>query len=153
MSTYYITVGAPGSGKSTHCKSLGIETVCPDAIVDETYCERTLAYDKARELIKKVLQEGRDVILDATNVFHRNRKITFGKRYADKTVCLWFDTPYQICVDRHRGATNTGERNSHRYTGHTEPYEEVIKRYCDELAQNPPSLEEGFDEIIRITPD
>lgn len=154
---YYMAVGAPGSGKSSVISHFGKATVvCPDEMIDvEPLLTREQAYDRACMEIKCALLKGEQVFYDNTNPTPERRKrfVLVGKPYAEKVVCVWVDTPYEMCVARHRAATKSGMRNHPRYTEHTEPYEDIIRRYWDSIAQNPPSLDEGFDEIIRIAPE
>jgi len=81
------TIGIPGSGKSTWIKSIlqqddshGVVVVSPDEIRREltgNISDQTVNYKAwviAKRRVSEALQEGKDVILDATNVGSSNRR-------------------------------------------------------------------------------
>jgi len=146
MPTLYLMVGIPASGKSTYAASLNCQIVCPDAI-RETYPpmpEREV-FAKAKQKIQSALKAGKNVVLDATNVLRcwRADVIGAGRPYASKIVCIWMDTPLEICISRHQERVKLGIR--------TILPVEVIKKYNQWLTDNPPDYNEGFDEIRKIS--
>lgn len=154
MATYYLTVGAPGAGKSTYISQIECRKVSPDKIRDERKIGIRESYDEALSIIEITLRNGGDVLLDATNqtASKRRNMIAVGKPYADKIVGIWLNTPVELCVQRHNQRMAGGEK-SERYTKeNSEPFEDIIRRYCATLDKEPPTLEEGFDEIIKVSP-
>lgn len=144
MATYYMMVGIPGSGKSTHAASLGCRIVCPDTIRETHRVGSPEAFEIAEQEIKSALEKGEDVVLDATNTIriHRADRINAGKPYADKVVCIWMDVPLDVCIARHMQRMQQGIRTSLPVA--------VIERMANQLASNPPDVAEGFDEIRKI---
>jgi predicted kinase len=143
MSTYYFMVGIPGSGKSTSAAKFGCKVVCPDTIRQTHRVGSPEAFAMARQQIKSALEAGEDVVFDATNTLrvHRVEMINAGKPYADRVVCVWMDTPLEVCISRHLERMRRGIRV-------TLPVP-VIERIANQLADNPPDSSEGFDEIKR----
>lgn len=76
MSTLYITVGPPASGKSFWAQSQNLPVVSTESIKVEMSGEKSneKVYSTARERICAYLIEGQDVIYDAPNIGYRNRK-------------------------------------------------------------------------------
>ena len=148
MAIYYFLIGIPGSGKSTYAASLGCRVVCPDIIREERGWrpDAPEAFEIARSQILKELLAGRDVVFDATNTVRdlRAEMIAVGKPYADRVVCIWMDTPLMTCMWRNLERGRQGGRR-------VPP--DVMERMARHLADNPPELSEGFDEIRRVTPD
>lgn len=148
MPVYYFLIGIPGSGKSGLAEALtvsqGCQVVCPDTIRDAHCVASPEAFTIASREITALLRQGRDVVFDATNTIRRHRAemIAAGKPYADKVVCIWMDTPLEVCIARHHERMRQGIRT-------TLP-DEVIMRMAQQLAANPPDPSEGFNEIIRI---
>ena len=153
MATYYLMIGAPAAGKSFYVEEFrraGCVVVSPDDIRDKHRVSAQESYALAKQQIIEALRTGEDVVLDATNVKPVSRLLSIqaGKPYAKRIVGVWLDTPFDLCVRRHRERLTKGPISA-RYA--TEKlYEEVIKEYCQILEENPPQLSEGFDEIRRI---
>ena len=146
MPTYYFMVGIPASGKSTHAASLGCTVICPDEIRREhPDWSGDRVFELARALVSEVLLAGRDVALDATATIRcwRTRDIAAGKPYANRVVCIWMDTPLEICLRRN------SQRIQRDNCVRVPPHE--IERMYRNLAMNIPDLSEGFDEIVQVT--
>lgn len=146
MPTFYVMMGIPGSGKSTYAESLGCWIVSPDIIRETHLVSSPEAFEIARREVAALLQDGHDVVFDATNTIRqwRAENIAAGKPYADKVVCILMDTPLEVCIARHHARMVQGIRT-------TLP-DEVIVRMQKQLSENPPDLSEGFDEIRIIQP-
>lgn len=148
MGTYYFMIGIPGSGKSGLAEALavsqGCQVVCPDTIRDAHCVGSPESFAIAYREIGALLREGKNVVFDATNTIRRHRAemIAAGKPYADEVVCIWMDTPLEVCIARHHERVRQGIRT-------TLP-DEVIVRMSKQLEADPPDPSEGFDEIIRI---
>lgn len=145
MPTYYFMVGIPNSGKSTYAKSLGCRVICPDEIRKQhPEWNGDQVFELARREIIEALKAGKDVVLDASATIRRwrARDIAVGKPYADRVVCLWMDTPLEVCL----------RRNNERIQrdGHVKIPQSEIKRMAGNLASNLPELSDGFDKIIRV---
>lgn len=144
MAVYYFMIGIPGSGKSTYAESLGCRIVCPDDIREAGIRDSAEAFEVSRMMIAHLLSQGENVVFDATNTLrqYRAETIAAGKPHADRVVCVWMDTPLEVCIARHYERVQHGVRT-------TLP-DSVIVRMSEQLADNPPELSEGFDEIVRI---
>ena len=146
MGDFYFMIGVPGSGKSTYAASLGCRVVCADAIREIYGADSAEAFSITRSLVAAALIAGEDMVFDATNTIRRYRaeNIAAGKPYADRVICIWMDTPLDVCLARHHARMEQGIRT-------TLP-DGVIVRMAEQLYDNPPELSEGFDEIRRILP-
>lgn len=143
MKTLYVAIGIPGAGKTTKMKELNALWVSSDAIRGELFGDendqsnpvKVFAILNAR--IRKALKRGDDVIYDATNVSTKSRKQIFKDHAeaADKMVAYFIDTPLEEAIRRN----STRDRIVPN---------EVIERMYNNL--NPPTLDEGFDEIVHI---
>ncbi len=120
----WITVGAPGSGKSTWAKKLAegrpdIVRVCPD---DN---RRTLSGDSnnqavsypafcmAKDQMGKALDSGKNVVFDATNMYCKARKdfINIAKGRGAKTVAVVFECSKETLLARNAKRAAEGGRN------------------------------------------
>jgi predicted kinase len=146
----FMTVGIVGSGKSYIAENLGVRrngTVyepvihSSDALREELYGdinEQSNNADLFAELHKRIkadLQDGKDVIYDATNI-NKKRRTGFLQELKNIDcfkVCLCVMTPYEVCI----------EQNANRSR---KVPNDVIKRMY--MNWNPPALEEGFDDIV-----
>jgi predicted kinase len=141
----YITVGIPGSGKSTGIKKITETTnatvICPDDIreeisgdaSDQSQNERVWKIAYAR--LHKALESGKSVIFDATSVNPKSRKplIKVGKQYDCEIVACVFPVTLRTAIQRQ------SLRNR-------KVPEDVIKRFYERFKM--PSTDEGFDKIF-----
>ena len=150
MPTFYMLIGVPGSGKSTwrakHKKDATvassddyIDTVA--ANTGKTYSEVFSAHVKdanryALEAAKAGFARGDDVIWDQTNTSRKSRasKLAMVPKGYHK-VAVFFPTPPDL---KQRLANRPGK---------TIP-EPIILSMINQL--EPPSKEEGFDEIVAV---
>lgn len=150
MRTYYVLVGLPGSGKTTWSqkfieKTYSSVSVSSDDIREFLYGSRSVQgniWGIFKEVLKtRITERWEHIILDATSAKKRDRKNLIGMIRVFETsdefkiVCVHFNVPYEICV----------ERNEKR--PHPVPME-AMRRFRDALRSNPPSAsEEDFDEL------
>ena len=143
MATLNIAIGIPGAGKSTYLKKLNAVYVSSDEIRKELFGDEGVqdnpqkVFAVLNSRVSKALKEGKDVTYDATNVNRKSRKQIFKdyKGVADKIVAYYFDIPVEEAIKRN----NARQR--------VVPEEAIMRMYGN---LNPPTLEEGFDEILRI---
>lgn len=145
MADLYIMCGLPGSGKSTFAKELAEKEnaiiVSTDSIRQEFYGNEEIQGD-TEKVFKKAyidilnnLNRNNNVIFDATNINFKSRIdiVKRYKKYADKIICVFRATPYEVCL----------ERNSKR---DRKVPEQVIRRMYEHFFV--PQMYEGFDRII-----
>ncbi len=153
MQTLHMLFGPPASGKSTLARIL-VERdsvlVCPDEFrvqyPEWSANDQSLFYHIHR-CVREELSAGHDVVYDALNTYPQwRRPIIAAGYYAHSMVIgVHLDTPLAICLERHRNR----EKNISQQT----LTDEVITRYWEALQQYPPTLNEGFHRLLRITPD
>lgn len=146
MANLFITVGIPGSGKSTWTKNhlrtavyVSTDAIRKEINEDETSQKNAnVVFDIFHDRIKKALRDGKDVIADATNISRRSRKNLLNLVHNGiKAYALWFDVPVNIALKRNAC------RKRH-------VPESVIFRMQNNLIKNTPAEEEGFAGVLRI---
>lgn len=113
----FMLIGLPGSGKSTFarnrvkfyddCNKTKLEIVSSDDIREELYGTRSCQKDPARvfeiahERIINSLEQGLDVIFDATNITRKNRASLLKKipAYTEKFAQICW-APISTCIER-----------------------------------------------------
>lgn len=142
--TLVITVGLPGSGKSTYLARLGVNAISSDEIrrliADDPHDQTMNAriFSVVRYLVRQRVAAGRPVTyVDATHLTPWERKpyVEIAQHFDCKLEALFFDVDLEQCI----------VRNSLR--DRTVP-PEAIREMAKKLV--PPSQEEGFDEITWI---
>lgn len=113
----YITIGAPGSGKSTYAKELqkthfqdGFPVVILNADElrgyygkDETdQSVSAQAFEFIRHALNMLLKQGFHVLIDVTSKDMRARAefLAIARKYKVSTMALVFNTPLEICQAR-----------------------------------------------------
>ncbi len=138
-----ITVGLPGSGKSTYLRRRGVNAISSDEIrrlitddpADQDH--HALVFAAVRYLIRQRLAAGRKVAyVDATNLMRWERKlyIQMAQKYGCRIEALFFDVPLDVCL----------VRNSLRER--VVPVE-AIRVMAGRMEV--PTVGEGFNKIIR----
>ena len=139
-----ITVGLPGSGKSTFLAQLGVNALSSDELrrllidnpEDQTINARVFA--AIRYLVEQRLQVGRPVTyVDATHLtrWERVPYLELARRYNCELEALFFDVPVEVCIERNK------QRNR------VVPAEAILKMAG---SLEPPSIGEGFTKIDRV---
>jgi predicted kinase len=152
MNKLYVLVGVPGAGKSTWIKNqtwaLGLNVVSTDAFVEhyakkqgKTYSEvfqeyMPTAVDKMAEHVVFCRENKLDLIWDqtSTTIETRAKKLRMLPDYYK--IAVVFKTP---------PAAELQKRLASR-PGKNVPWD-VVSKMASQLEAEPPSLEEGFDEI------
>ncbi len=142
-----ITVGLPGSGKSTYLARLGVNAISSDEIRrliadnphDQTMNARIFA--TVRYLVRQRIAAGRPVTyVDATHLTPWERKpyVGLAQRHGCTLEALFFDVPVEICIARNQ----TRDRMVP---------EEAIRAMALRLVR--PSESEGLTSVRTITAD
>jgi len=174
MVSLIVLIGPPGAGKSTFAAACGGTVVSTDAIRRQLYggesstrCEPVAqqllrkkhictdgldaaqlaalkeslcvdhVFDVARDMCCRLLAEGKNVIYDSTNFKRKYRRQLLEKTNGLYRRCdaYFLDIPLEVCLVRNAARQRR------------EP-EDVIAEICACL--DPPSYEEGFDNIYRV---
>jgi predicted kinase len=144
----YLLIGAPGSGKSTHGKKMcengeRIVRVCPDefrAILGWGEGDQSVsaqAFEATRGAMKNYLDDGKDVIVDATNMYRKSRKdfINIARGYGATVVALVFECDRQTLIERNikRGAESGRNVPEHVIDSMLAKYERPTLAEFDEI--------------------
>lgn len=146
MQTVYIMIGIPGAGKTTYAKTKLAHAAYlgTDAIREELFGkELTLRGHKRvhqimHERMLHYLEEGRDVVIDCTNITRKRRKILLNViPPGHQIVALFMDTPLLQALKNNRS------RKRHV---------PMIGIFSMKRNLCAPELEEGFTQIYHIRP-
>jgi predicted kinase len=146
MQKVIYTIGIPASGKSSYVQGLAKKEnaiiLSTDDIRRELFGEETkqkktnLVYRTLYERLNQLVSEGFSIIVDATNIEREKRETSLTRlnnlKKELKKICYYFDTPYEICLERNRERKRTVD-------------ERIMKKMRINLEI--PLLGEGFDEI------
>jgi predicted kinase len=139
-----VTVGLPGSGKSTYLYRLGVTPISSDVIrqlladdaTDQTI--HGLVFGTVRYLLRQRLAIGRPVTyVDATHLTPGERRpyIKIAQRHRCRVEALFFDVPLEVCLERNR----TRDR--------IVPVD-AMRKMTAKLV--PPSVDEGFSRVTVV---
>ena len=140
----YFTCGIPGSGKSTWCENnkdkLNAVVHSSDSIREELLenindqSQNELVFTTLHKRVKEDLLNGKNIMLDATNLKRKNRLhfLRYIQNIPCKKVCVLFATPLDVC------------KNNNASREHKIP-EDVIERMV--RTYECPAYAEQWDEI------
>ena len=151
MNTLYITVGLPGSGKSTYAKEFikgkDIEYLSSDSLravygkSEEDQTVTPLVFGHIKRKVDEFLKDGKNVMVDATSVNRRERSdyINSAKKYGAKVVAIVFKMDRQGLIDRNKKRGEQGGRVVPDF---------VIDKMLAKFEE--PSYSEGIDVMIYV---
>jgi predicted kinase len=139
-----LTIGLPGSGKTTWYKRRGVSplssdmlrTILFDDITDQRY--QGLVFSTLRSLLRaRLIAKMPWNYVDATNLSPHERRqwIKMAKSFGYEVQAVFIDVPLAVCL----------ERNSKRDRQVTD---EVMHKMAERL--RPPAFKEGFDKITVV---
>ena len=151
MNTLYITVGLPGSGKSTYAKEFvkgkNIEYLSSDelrAVYGKGEDDQTvtpIVFGHIKRKVDEFLKDGKNVLVDATSVNRKERSdyIKTAKKYGAKVVALVFKMDRQGLIDRNKKRGEQGGRVVPDWV-----IDKMLAKYEE------PSFDEGIDVTIYV---
>ena len=151
MSTLYITVGLPGSGKSTYVKNFikdkDIEYLSSDSLravygkSEEDQSVTSIVFGHIKRKVDEFLKDGKNVLVDATSVNRKERSdyINTAKKYGAKVVAIVFKMDRQGLIDRNKKRGEQGGRVVPDW---------VIDKMLAKFEE--PSYDEGIDVMIYV---
>jgi len=117
-----LIIGIPNAGKTTYSAKY-------ENVIHFDYVWSTNVYDYLAELVKN----NNDLCIEGVfGASEKRKKILQESKI--KNTCIWLDVPVEICLERER---NGRKRSDHLVIWAAEDFE-------------PPTLDEGWDEIIII---
>ncbi|MGD1808793.1 AAA family ATPase [Dapis sp. BLCC M126] len=152
MTRLIILIGLPASGKSTiarkivsrcpHCQLISTDAIRAQLFGDEAIQGLWLrVWQEVEQKFHQAVSQTSLAIYDATNTQRRRRRelIDVARETGFSYISgLWLDKSLELCL----------QRNKQRQR---QVPEEVIMKMSRQLTDAPPSCEEGFDRLQRIT--
>ena len=149
--TLYITVGLPGSGKSTYVKNFikdkEIEYLSSDELravygkSEEDQSVTSFVFGHIKKKVDEFLKDGKNVLVDATSVNRKERSdyIKTAKKYDAKVVAIVFKMDRQGLIERNKKRGEQGGRVVPDW---------VIDKMLAKFEE--PSYDEGIDVMIYV---
>jgi predicted kinase len=139
-----LTIGLPGSGKTTWFKRRGVtplssdllRTILFDDITEQRY--QGLVFSTLRSLLRaRLIAKMPWNYVDATNLSPHERRqwIKMAKSFGYEVQAVFFDVPFEVCMDRNRRRERTVS-------------DESMHKMAERL--RPPSFKEGFAKITVV---
>jgi predicted kinase len=139
-----LTIGLPGSGKTTWFKRRGVTPLSSDMLRSILFDDITeqryqgLVFSTLRSLLRaRLIAKMPWNYVDATNLSPHERRqwIKMAKSFGYEVQAVFFDVPFEVCMERN----SRRERNVN---------EESMRKMADRL--RPPSFKEGFSKITVV---
>jgi len=139
-----LTIGLPGSGKTTWFKRRGVtplssdllRTILFDDITEQRY--QGLVFSTLRSLLRaRLIAKMPWNYVDATNLSPHERRqwIKMAKSFGYEVQAVFFDVPFEVCMERNRRRERTVS-------------DEAMHKMSERL--RPPSFKEGFSKITVV---
>lgn len=147
--TIYITVGLPGSGKTTYAKKFienkEVKYLSSDELRaifgkgEDDQSVTPLVFSHIKKKVDEYLKNGKNVLVDATSVNRKERSdyIKTAKKYNTKVVALVFEMDRNGLIARNKKRGDEGGRSVPDWV-----IDKMLNKY------EKPSLDEGIDRII-----
>jgi predicted kinase len=139
-----LTIGLPGSGKTTWFKRRGVTPLSSDLLrsllFDDIAEQRWqgLVFSTLRSLLRaRLIAKMPWNYVDATNLSPHERRqwIKMAKSFGYEVQAVFFDVPLEVCMERNRRRERTVA-------------DDVMKKMADRL--KPPDFKEGFSKITVV---
>lgn len=139
-----LTIGLPGSGKTTWFKRRGVtplssdllRTILFDDITEQRY--QGLVFSTLRSLLRaRLIAKMPWNYVDATNLSPHERRqwIKMAKSFGYEVQAVFFDVPFDVCMERNHRRERTVS-------------DETMHKMAERL--RPPSFKEGFSKITVV---
>jgi predicted kinase len=139
-----LTIGLPGSGKTTWFKRRAVtplssdllRTLLFDDITEQRY--QGLVFSTLRSLLRaRLIAKMPWNYVDATNLSPHERRqwIKMAKSFGYDVQAVFFDVPFEVCMERNRRRERTVS-------------DEMMQKMAERL--RPPSFQEGFSKITVV---
>src|SRR3954452_2216064 len=139
-----LTIGLPGSGKTTWFKRRGVTPLSSDMlrsllfddITEQRY--QNLVFSTLRSLLRaRLIAKMPWNYVDATNLSPRERKqwIGMARSFGYEVQAVFFDVPLEVCLERNRKRERVVS-------------EEIMRNMAQRL--KPPTFNEGFSKIVMV---
>lgn len=139
-----LTIGLPGSGKTTWYKRRGVtplssdmlRSILFDSITEQRY--QGLVFSTLRSLLRaRLIAKMPWNYVDATNLSPHERRqwIKMARGFGYEVHAVFFDVPLEVCLERNRKRERQVQ-------------EDVMKQMAARL--RPPTFKEGFSKIVLV---
>lgn len=139
-----LTIGLPGSGKTTWYKRRGVTPLSSDMLRNILFDDITeqryqgLVFSTLRSLLRaRLIAKMPWNYVDATNLSAHERRqwIKMAKSFGYEVHAVYFDVPLEVCMDRNRKRERSVA-------------DDVMKKMAERL--RPPSFKEGFSKVTVV---